>query len=613
MSNKEIKMNFKKETKRCVMPKSYTEFKQMISKCYSIAEKEINNLLISYTDDEDDKVLITSDFDFEQAIIFMEKQKLNILRINIDIAEKSENFEVVDKSRNSTNNTAVKESPKEESKVVERPKEEVYDSFVFQCQVDELRNAYNLTGFDDKEIKKAAVEAKGDVDMTFKILMEKSLATQSKIIMEEVKEEQKVKDENDKTLSIIAIQDTERNVNKMAEICNKVEESILEKFENMSKKTGIVESKPVDESKVSNFEKLFEKVKNMEVPVEIKPIKRNKPNKEKKEKSEDSKMLEKFEAELKSNISTFLDDKFKKMKSKIEKKTVKKSKELLKKFMKTDPVKSNVVHAGVTCDGCGVFPVVGSRFKCAVCHNFDYCANCEEKNKEAHPHPFVLIRTPERAPHSIQCVVREDCPIIQKSIPFNGDYKLADAIINNSIIAEVSELSSQCLTSNLDIVSFEDAKEILKTIKLKNNGVKSWPKPVYLTCVAEASTITGPSVPIKLKIESGKENNVEIKLNNKDLKAGDYVSVWQLQNEKKESFGEKIALKVKVEKKVEVKPVEPERPKEEIFDSFVFQCQVEELKNAYNLRGFDDKQIKKAVAEAKGDIDVTFQILQGKK
>jgi len=290
---------------------------------------------------------------------------------------------------------------------------------------------------------------------------------------------------------------------------------------------------------------------------------------------------------------------------------------------------SDVVHTTVTCDGCRMKPLIGNRFKCAVCHDFDYCAGCEEKNKEVHPHPFILIRKPERAPVSISCVVKESCPIIQKEIPFNHEYKLADAIINNSIIVDVNELSSQCLTLNLDIVAFEEAKEILKTLKLRNNGAKPWPKPVYLACVLESSTITGNSVPIKLRIESGKENNIELKFNNKDLVAGDYVSVWQLQNEKKEFFGEKIVLKVKIEKKVEVqKPMEikpnfiqeerkdvfmQERPQEEIYDSFVFQCQVEELKNMYSLQGIDDKQIKKAVVEAKGDVDMTFQLLMGQK
>jgi len=92
-----------------------------------------------------------------------------------------------------------------------------------------------------------------------------------------------------------------------------------------------------------------------------------------------------------------------------------------------------------------------------------------------------------------------------------------------------------------------------------------------------------------------------------------------------------MVLRVKIEKKVVEKPIivdvvksivveqpkdiviENNRPSEEIYDSFVFQCQVDELKNAYNLRGFDDKDIKKATIEAKGDVDMTFQILMGKK
>ncbi len=61
------------------------------------------------------------------------------------------------------------------------------------------------------------------------------------------------------------------------------------------------------------------------------------------------------------------------------------------------------VHKGVTCDGCGVFPIVGSRFKCAMCFNFDYCEKCEEKNKNKHPHPFIKIYSPEYADLDTKC------------------------------------------------------------------------------------------------------------------------------------------------------------------------------------------------------------------
>jgi hypothetical protein len=34
------------------------------------------------------------------------------------------------------------------------------------------------------------------------------------------------------------------------------------------------------------------------------------------------------------------------------------------------------VHGGVVCNGCGAEPIVGIRFKCAVCPNVDLCAPC---------------------------------------------------------------------------------------------------------------------------------------------------------------------------------------------------------------------------------------------
>ena len=51
-------------------------------------------------------------------------------------------------------------------------------------------------------------------------------------------------------------------------------------------------------------------------------------------------------------------------------------------------------HFGVKCDGCGAFPIVGCRYKCAVCDNFDYCEECEKKLSQKHGHPLLKIRDP---------------------------------------------------------------------------------------------------------------------------------------------------------------------------------------------------------------------------
>ena len=46
------------------------------------------------------------------------------------------------------------------------------------------------------------------------------------------------------------------------------------------------------------------------------------------------------------------------------------------------------------CDGCNAFPLVGIRYKCSVCHDFDFCETCEEKIP--HPHSFLKIKAPEQ-------------------------------------------------------------------------------------------------------------------------------------------------------------------------------------------------------------------------
>ncbi|XP_040296806.1 sequestosome-1 isoform X2 [Bufo bufo] len=57
----------------------------------------------------------------------------------------------------------------------------------------------------------------------------------------------------------------------------------------------------------------------------------------------------------------------------------------------------NVVHPNVTCDGCDG-PVVGNRYKCLICPDYDLCNTCEAKgiHKE---HNMIMFPTPIAFPH----------------------------------------------------------------------------------------------------------------------------------------------------------------------------------------------------------------------
>ena len=55
-----------------------------------------------------------------------------------------------------------------------------------------------------------------------------------------------------------------------------------------------------------------------------------------------------------------------------------------------------VVHHRVQCDGCDTSPIVGVRYKCSVCPDFDFCENCEASKE--HAHPFIKLRKADENP-----------------------------------------------------------------------------------------------------------------------------------------------------------------------------------------------------------------------
>jgi len=66
------------------------------------------------------------------------------------------------------------------------------------------------------------------------------------------------------------------------------------------------------------------------------------------------------------------------------------------KMTDSEAAQSIVEHTGVVCDGCNQGPIVGCRYKCSVCKDFDYCQNCEDRL--SHEHAFLKIKEAGGAP-----------------------------------------------------------------------------------------------------------------------------------------------------------------------------------------------------------------------
>jgi len=53
-----------------------------------------------------------------------------------------------------------------------------------------------------------------------------------------------------------------------------------------------------------------------------------------------------------------------------------------------------VVHEGATCDNCNMNPIIGVRYRCQECYEYDLCEACEALNVHNADHTLVKLRKP---------------------------------------------------------------------------------------------------------------------------------------------------------------------------------------------------------------------------
>lgn len=53
---------------------------------------------------------------------------------------------------------------------------------------------------------------------------------------------------------------------------------------------------------------------------------------------------------------------------------------------------AEVVHQNVSCDVCGMMPIVGVRYNCQVCHDYDLCDRCEAQELHDPAHPLTKFK-----------------------------------------------------------------------------------------------------------------------------------------------------------------------------------------------------------------------------
>jgi hypothetical protein len=118
------------------------------------------------------------------------------------------------------------------------------------------------------------------------------------------------------------------------------------------------------------------------------------------EKREKEKLLESINS-ISKTVKDIVNKNIEKIKEELISKTILETTQALENLIKIknqtnpNPNHNRFIHTGVKCDGCGMYPIQGPRYKCTVCFDFDYCQQCEETNSEDHIHPFIKYRYPK--------------------------------------------------------------------------------------------------------------------------------------------------------------------------------------------------------------------------
>ena len=174
----------------------------------------------------------------------------------------------------------------------------------------------------------------------------------------------------------------------------------------------------------------------------------------------------------------------------------------------------STVHTNIACNECKMSPIVGYRYKCLECLDYNLCENCEKTVE--HEHNFIKY--------------------VNEQKNFVG--------ANNNIY------SYACLSSNLSVSTYEGTPSAKLNIILKNNGSKKWTNDTLLTILSNGKNSLIKCNNIKLKeLEPGQQDLVEIPFNNlESLRPASYTIIFMFSvNEK--IYGETLKVRINILRK----------------------------------------------------------------
>jgi hypothetical protein len=249
-----------------------------------------------------------------------------------------------------------------------------------------------------------------------------------------------------------------------------------------------------------------------------------------------------------------------------------------------------VIHPRIVCDGCNMAPLVGVRYQCANCPDYDLCSACEAKGiHKDKGHYFLKIDRPREGP---ACYIppmrrRMHCPM---RFP-------------RGHCSRWNRESPRALTARfIKDITVPDGSEVapgtrfIKIWRLRNDGEQAWPQDTRLSFVG-GDKLSEQDYVLVGSVAPGQSIDVAVDLT-APTSEGKYVSFFRPTLYDGSRFGNRVWVEIMV--------VEPEQPKqEEDVKENASEC-MEEEKSAEVSKEVKVEEVKAEVKleEKKEEVEV---------
>ncbi|KAL3018659.1 hypothetical protein AAZX31_05G039900 [Glycine max] len=201
---------------------------------------------------------------------------------------------------------------------------------------------------------------------------------------------------------------------------------------------------------------------------------------------------------------------------------------------------SGMFHKGVRCDGCGVYPITGPRFKSKVKENYDLCNICF--NEMGNGTDYIRMDRPAsaRAPRYLHGHTK-NFPTLPPHIFKKGAIlKHAKPKLDSRFILDVNVIDGTMMAPSTAFT---------KIWRMRNNGTIVWHKGTQLVWIGGDKFSDSHSVDLEVP-EDGvpleKELDIAVDFTAPPL-PGRYISYWRMTTPSGHQFGQRVWVLIQVD------------------------------------------------------------------